>query len=582
MSSDELKAKGNAAFSEQRFQDAIDFFSQAIAIDPRNHVLYSNKSAAEASLGDYDSALESAKKCVEIKPDWGKGYSRLGAAYHGLQQYDEAVSAYQEGLKLDPNSEVLKSGLQEAEDAKASQAAPKSPGVGMFSNPEVLTRLAMDPRTRPLLGQPAFMAMLRDCQSSPSNMTKYIQNPQFQLLLEVALGLKVGTAGEGEEDGSESQSNGHATAKSSEALKTSFPPPPKDEPTPTPMEEDLPSDAKEQAAKKAEAIKEKEKGNEAYKAKRFEEAISHYNRALELYDEDISFLTNRAAVYFETGQYDQCIADCDKAVERGRELRADFKLVAKAMARKGSALVKQDKLEDAIAMFNKSLTEHRVADTLKKLNDAEKLLKDRKEQAYIDVDKCNEEREKGNTAFKEQRYPEAVVAYQEALKRGPPQVNPEAYKLYSNLAACYTKLGAYPEGVKAADKCIELAPTFAKGYSRKGTLQYFMKEYDKAMETYRKGLAVEPDNEELMEGAQRCVDAIARFASGEATESEIKERQARSMADPEVQNILKDPVMQQVLKDFQENPRDAQKHLKAPEIMAKINKLVAAGIIQVK
>eukprot|EP00967_Tisochrysis_lutea_P074121 scaffold99464_cov20-Tisochrysis_lutea.AAC.7 len=38
----------------------------------------------------------------------------------------------------------------------------------------------------------------------------------------------------------------------------------------------------------------------------------------------------------------------------------------------------------------------------------------------------------------------------------------------SNLAACYTKLGAYPEGVKAADKCIELAPSFAKGYSRKG------------------------------------------------------------------------------------------------------------------
>jgi tetratricopeptide (TPR) repeat protein len=32
---------------------------------------------------------------------------------------------------------------------------------------------------------------------------------------------------------------------------------------------------------------------QAYKAKRFEEAIQHYNRALELYDKDISFLTNR-------------------------------------------------------------------------------------------------------------------------------------------------------------------------------------------------------------------------------------------------------------------------------------------------
>lgn len=73
------------------------------------------------------------------------------------------------------------------------------------------------------------------------------------------------------------------------------------------------------------------------------------------------------------------------------------------------------------------------------------------------------------------KYPEAVQYYNEALKRGPPSVNPEAYKLYSNLAACYTKLGAYPEGIKAADKCIELQPSFAKGYSRKGTLQFFMK-----------------------------------------------------------------------------------------------------------
>jgi hypothetical protein len=65
------------------------------------------------------------------------------------------------------------------------------------------------------------------------------------------------------------------------------------------------------------------------------------------------------------------------------------------------------------------------------------------------------------------------------LRSGPPAHNPEAHKLYSNLAACYTKLGAYPEGIKAADRCIELAPTFAKGYSRKGTLQFLMKEYSK-------------------------------------------------------------------------------------------------------
>lgn len=74
---------------------------------------------------------------------------------------------------------------------------------------------------------------------------------------------------------------------------------------------------------------------------------------------------------------------------------------------------------------------------------------------------------------------------------------------------------------------------------------------------------------------------LGRFATGQASAEEIKERQARSLAEPEIQAILKDPIMQQVLQDFQEDPRAAQRHLKNPAIMQKINKLVAAGIIQV-
>lgn len=79
-------------------------------------------------------------------------------------------------------------------------------------------------------------------------------------------------------------------------------------------------------------------------------------------------------------------------------------------------------------------------------------VQEKKEKEYVNMDISTQEKDLGNTAFKEHRYPEAVQHYQEALKRGPAPVNPDAHKLYSNLAACYTKLGAYPEGVKAADK----------------------------------------------------------------------------------------------------------------------------------
>lgn len=49
-------------------------------------------------------------------------------------------------------------------------------------------------------------------------------------------------------------------------------------------------------------------------------------------------------------------------MERGRELRADYKLVARALTRKGNALAKLGRLEEAIGVYQKSLTEHRWVD----------------------------------------------------------------------------------------------------------------------------------------------------------------------------------------------------------------------------
>jgi tetratricopeptide (TPR) repeat protein len=56
------QAKGNAAFSAGRFDEAIQHFTAGIEADPTNHVLYSNRSAAAASKEDYSAALDDAKK----------------------------------------------------------------------------------------------------------------------------------------------------------------------------------------------------------------------------------------------------------------------------------------------------------------------------------------------------------------------------------------------------------------------------------------------------------------------------------------------------------------------------------------
>lgn len=577
---DEAKAKGNAAFSAGDFTSAVSYFSDAIALAPTNHVLYSNRSAAYASLQKYADALSDAKKTVELKPDWSKGYSRLGAAHLGLGHFDDAVSAYKKGLEIDPNNEALKSGLADAQSAASrSRAAPPPNNLfgDAFSGTEMWAKLTADPTTRPYLQQPDFVKMMQEIQRNPNNLNLYLKDQRVMQALGVLLNVKFRAPTPEEAEVPEYTAPQRKTEPPKEEEKKA--PEPEPEPEPEPME--VSEGEREKKERKAQALKEKEAGNVAYKKKDFDTAIQHYTKAIELDDEDISFIMNRAATYLEMGKYEECIKDCDKAVERGRELRSDFKMIAKALTRKGTALVKMAKsskdYEPAIESFQKALTEHRNPDTLKKLNDAERAKKELEQQEYFDPKLADEEREKGNEYFKQQKYPEAVKHYTESLKR-----NPKDPKAYSNRAACYTKLGALPEGLKDAEMCIELDPTFSKGYTRKGAIQFFMKEYDKALETYQEGLKHDPQNQELLDGVRTCVEQINKASRGDLSPEELKERQAKAMQDPEIQNILSDPVMRQVLIDFQENPKAAQEHTKNPMVMSKIQKLVGAGIVQIR
>ncbi len=93
---DELKNKGNEAFSAKDFDKAIGFFTEAIELDPTNHVLFSNRSASFASQGKFKQALADAEKTVGLKSDWAKGYSRKGAALQGLGDHYAAREAYEQ------------------------------------------------------------------------------------------------------------------------------------------------------------------------------------------------------------------------------------------------------------------------------------------------------------------------------------------------------------------------------------------------------------------------------------------------------------------------------------------------------
>jgi len=124
----DLKDKGNKALNESLIDDAIDFYSDAINLDPTNHILYSNRSAAYSKQNNWKSALVDAQKTVELAPTWGKGYFRVGQCLHHFKRFDEAIQAYKTGLQHDPQNEPMKKALEDSVREENERKSAKAAG----------------------------------------------------------------------------------------------------------------------------------------------------------------------------------------------------------------------------------------------------------------------------------------------------------------------------------------------------------------------------------------------------------------------------------------------------------------------
>ena len=167
-------------------------------------------------------------------------------------------------------------------------------------------------------------------------------------------------------------------------------------------------------------------------------------------------------------------------------------------------------------------------------------------------------------------WPISILPIDEAMKRNPKSAVP-----YSNRAACYQKLMEWQLALKDAETCVEMDPAYVKGWSRKGAIHTYLKEFHKAMDAYNMVLKLEPENADAKQQLENVVYQVnASNQTGEAD----PERQKRAMADPEIQAILGDAQMRSILQEMQTDPAKAQKAMRDPTIAGKLEKLIAAGV----
>lgn len=114
---DELKALGNHALETNKFEEAVNDYTEAIKLDSHNHILFSNRSVAYAKIGKYRESLMDAEKAIEIlKSDRVEALSRKGHTLELMKNLTDAVEAYEEALKYDPNNKELNAALKHCKE----------------------------------------------------------------------------------------------------------------------------------------------------------------------------------------------------------------------------------------------------------------------------------------------------------------------------------------------------------------------------------------------------------------------------------------------------------------------------------
>ncbi|CAG1021320.1 hypothetical protein DOJK_00905, partial [Patescibacteria group bacterium] len=106
--------RGNVLQLLQRFDEAIDSYNQALSIkSDYSEALYNRGNTLQA-LACFEDALDSYQQALNHRPDFILALLGSGAVLQALKRDDQAMQIYQQVLTLDKNNALARSALDEA------------------------------------------------------------------------------------------------------------------------------------------------------------------------------------------------------------------------------------------------------------------------------------------------------------------------------------------------------------------------------------------------------------------------------------------------------------------------------------
>lgn len=101
MESQAKRSEAVSAFVEKDYEKAIQFYTEAIVLNPQAALLYAKRSQVFLILNKPNACIRDCNRAIELNPDSAAAHKFRGRAYHLLGKFEEAANDLRLACKLD-------------------------------------------------------------------------------------------------------------------------------------------------------------------------------------------------------------------------------------------------------------------------------------------------------------------------------------------------------------------------------------------------------------------------------------------------------------------------------------------------
>ncbi len=242
-------------------------------------------------------------------------------------------------------------------------------------------------------------------------------------------------------------------------------------------------------------------GNALIQKGNVDEAIAHYQKALKIKPDYAEVHYNLGNALLKKGSVDEAIAQYQKALQ----ITLDY---AEAHNNLGSALLQKGSVDEAIAHYQKALQIkpdyaeacYNLGNALLKKGSVDEAIAHFQKVLQITPDNAEAHNNLGNALLKKGSVDEAIAHFQKAL-----QIKPDFAEAHNNLGNALLQKGSVDEAIVYYQKALQIKPDYAEAHYNLGNALLQKGNVDEAIAHFQKALQIKPDFAEAQNNLARVL-----------------------------------------------------------------------------